>query len=207
MEERRFVVKAKEIEVGESRFSHPWNPNSEIFGTRLGVLVGLTRPGANWARVPAGKDSYIYHSHYMDEEWIYIISGQAVAEIDGEEYEAAPETSWAFRRRGGPSPAQPSRRRPRLPRRGREPRGGSRGLSAPGQAHAPARPGHRDLRFLRRRGLRATPRRWRAGFRRSGRVGRSEGPRVSPSRRCGAAGSTGRVCRRQRDLRQPWSQG
>lgn len=89
MEERRFVVKAEEIVEGESRFSHPWNPNSEIFGTRLGALVGLTRTGVNRARVPAGRESFIYHSHYMDEEWIYIISGRGIAEIDGQEHEIA----------------------------------------------------------------------------------------------------------------------
>jgi uncharacterized cupin superfamily protein len=28
-------------------------------------------------------------SHYTEEEWIYIVSGRGVAEIDGEEYEVA----------------------------------------------------------------------------------------------------------------------
>jgi uncharacterized cupin superfamily protein len=43
----------------------------------------------NRVRVPAGKESFIYHSHYREEEWIYIISGRGVAEIDGEEFEVA----------------------------------------------------------------------------------------------------------------------
>jgi uncharacterized cupin superfamily protein len=85
--ERRFLVKADEIDERASGVSHPWNPNSEIVGTRLGALVGLSRIGVNRARVPAGKESFIYHSHYTEEEWIYIISGRGVAEIDGEEYE------------------------------------------------------------------------------------------------------------------------
>jgi uncharacterized cupin superfamily protein len=89
MAERMFLVKADEVIAQASSFSHPWNPNSEIVGTRLGTLVGLSRIGVNWARVPGGKESFIYHSHYREEEWIYVISGRAVAEIDGEEYEVA----------------------------------------------------------------------------------------------------------------------
>jgi uncharacterized cupin superfamily protein len=87
--ERKYLVKASEVAENASGFSHPWNPNSEIIGTRLGALVGLSRIGVNWARVPGGKESFIYHSHYGEEEWIYIISGRGVAEIDGEEHEVA----------------------------------------------------------------------------------------------------------------------
>jgi uncharacterized cupin superfamily protein len=87
MEERKFIVRADEI-AGQARaFSHPWNPNSEMVGARLGALVGLSRTAVNWVRVPAGKESFIYHSHYREEEWIYILSGRGVAEIDGGEFE------------------------------------------------------------------------------------------------------------------------
>jgi uncharacterized cupin superfamily protein len=66
--ERKYLVKASEVAESASGFSHPWNPNSQIFGTRLGALAGLSRIGVNWARVPAGKESFIYHSHYREEE-------------------------------------------------------------------------------------------------------------------------------------------
>lgn len=88
MAERNYLIKADEVVENANSFSHPWNPNSEIVGTRLGALVGLSRTGVNWARDPAGKESFIYHSHYREER-IYIISGRAVAEIDGEEFEVA----------------------------------------------------------------------------------------------------------------------
>ena len=89
MAERKFLVKAGEVANEAVGFSHPWNPNSEIVGTRLSGLVGLSRLGVNLLRVPAGKESFVYHSHYREEEWIYIISGRGVAEIDGEEFEVA----------------------------------------------------------------------------------------------------------------------
>lgn len=87
MAQRRFLVRADEVAEKEAAFSHPWNPNSQMYGTRLGARVGLSRTGVNRVRIPGGKESFIYHSHYREEEWIYILSGRGVAEIDGEEYE------------------------------------------------------------------------------------------------------------------------
>ncbi len=87
MTERKVLVKAEEAAKGESRFSHPWNPNSELYGTRLSTLAGLSRVGVSRVRVPPGKESFVYHSHYREEEWIFVISGRGVAEIDGEEFE------------------------------------------------------------------------------------------------------------------------
>ncbi len=89
MAERKFLIKADEVANEAANFSHPWNPNSEIVGTRLSTLVGLSRIGVGLVHIPVGKESFVYHSHYREEEWIYIISGRGVAEIDGEEYEVA----------------------------------------------------------------------------------------------------------------------
>ncbi len=68
MTEGKVLVKAEEAAKGESRFSHPWNPNSELYGTRLSTLVGLSRVGVSRVRVPPGKESFVYHSHYREEE-------------------------------------------------------------------------------------------------------------------------------------------
>ena len=89
MTQRKFVVRAEEVEEEASWFSHPWNPNSELLGTRLSSLVGLSRVGVSRVRVPPGKESFVYHSHHREEEWIYVLSDRGVAEIDGEEQEVA----------------------------------------------------------------------------------------------------------------------
>src|SRR5215210_9484840 len=89
VEKRKLLIKASEVADRAVGFSHPWNPNSEIIGTRLSTLVGLSRLGVSRIRIPAGKESFVYHSHHREEEWIYVISGRGVAEIDGEEYEVA----------------------------------------------------------------------------------------------------------------------
>lgn len=86
-EKRIFLLRANEIVEQEATFSHPWNSNSQISGTHLSPLVGLKRVGVSLAKIPPGKESFIYHSHHREEEWIYIISGRGIAEIDGEELE------------------------------------------------------------------------------------------------------------------------
>ena len=83
------IVRAADIAAHAQQFSHPWNPNSEMFGTQLALSVGLKRTGVNFIRVPAGKEAFVYHSHRHEEEWIFVLSGRALATIDGADYEVA----------------------------------------------------------------------------------------------------------------------
>jgi len=80
------IVRKAESQAAEGTFSHPWNPKSEITGTQLSKLAGLQRTGVSIARVCPGKESFAYHLHHMEEEWIYVLSGEAIALIDGKEY-------------------------------------------------------------------------------------------------------------------------
>lgn len=86
---KSFLLKASEIAEKKTTFSHPWNRNSLIIGTQISRLVGLERVGVSLAKIPPGKESFIYHSHHREEEWIYIISGCGIASIDGEEFEVS----------------------------------------------------------------------------------------------------------------------
>jgi uncharacterized cupin superfamily protein len=88
-EKKTFLLRAREIAEQETTFSHPWNPNSSITGTQMSRLVGLKRSGVSLAKIPPGKESFIYHAHVREEEWIYIISGRGIAEIDDEEFEVS----------------------------------------------------------------------------------------------------------------------
>lgn len=81
------LVRAEEIRATQAQFSHPWNQNSCIIGSRLGLMTGLQRSGVNLARIPPGKESFVYHKHHLEEEWLYILSGRGVAEIDDKEFE------------------------------------------------------------------------------------------------------------------------
>lgn len=69
---------------------YPLNPSAQLFMTPLSRAVGLERIGVTLGRMPPGKESFIYHSHRHEEEFVYILSGRGVAEVDGEELEVGP---------------------------------------------------------------------------------------------------------------------
>ena len=75
---------------------HPWNPNSDIYVVPLSMAAGLKRMAVSLARVPPGKESFVYHSHEHDEEFIYILSGRGRAEIDGIIHEVGPGDFMGF---------------------------------------------------------------------------------------------------------------
>jgi len=52
--------------------------------------------------MPPGKESFVYHSHHHEEEWLYILSGRGIAEIDGEELAVSAGDFMAF-----PTPSVP----------------------------------------------------------------------------------------------------
>jgi uncharacterized cupin superfamily protein len=81
------IVRAADIDAHAQEFSHPWNPESLMRGTQLARSVGLKRTGVNLIRIPAGRESFAYHSHQHEEEWIYVLAGKALALIDDVEYE------------------------------------------------------------------------------------------------------------------------
>jgi uncharacterized cupin superfamily protein len=81
------IVRAADVAAHLQQFSHPWNPDSEMHGMQLARSVGLKRTGVNFIRVPAGRESYVYHSHHYEEEWIYVLAGRGIALIDDAEYE------------------------------------------------------------------------------------------------------------------------
>ncbi len=81
---------ADQAGVAEESFRHPYNPASEIHGHTLSRRVGLRRLGVNRVRVPAGRESFAYHLHHGEEEWVYVLSGRGVAEIGDETFEIGP---------------------------------------------------------------------------------------------------------------------
>jgi uncharacterized cupin superfamily protein len=81
---------AQAAELPEFPFRHPLNPQSEIYMRSLSALSGLQRIGLNIGRVPPGRESFVYHYHHYEEEFIYIISGRGLADIGDETHEVGP---------------------------------------------------------------------------------------------------------------------
>ena len=96
MKDRPELLRAADSAAKMGVHSHPWNPKSEMRGVQLGRLAGLKRTGVSLARIPPGKESFVYHSHAREEEWLYIISGTGTAEIDGADYPVGPGDFMGF---------------------------------------------------------------------------------------------------------------
>jgi uncharacterized cupin superfamily protein len=80
----------------EVPIAHPLNPNSEVYLRRLSVKVGLQREQVYLSRIPPGKESFIYHAHKGDEEWLYILSGRGRALIGDKTFEVGPGDFMGF---------------------------------------------------------------------------------------------------------------
>ena len=92
----KLVWKPDELRPHERAFTQRLNPNSHLLRTGLSRLAGLKRVHVSLGRLPPGKDSFAYHAHMVEEEWIYILSGTGVADIDGKQHEVGPGDFMAF---------------------------------------------------------------------------------------------------------------
>ncbi len=91
------LLKAEVIaSTPELTFRHPLNDNSEVHLRFLWASVGLERVSVSLGRVPPGRESFVYHLHHHQEEWIYILSGRGIAEIDDREEEVGPGDFMGF---------------------------------------------------------------------------------------------------------------
>lgn len=87
---REYIVRTSELGPEEMHVSHPLEPLSEIFMTRLGDRTGLSHLGISIARVPPGKVSFSLHVHTVQEEWIFVLSGEGHVQIGDEELAIGP---------------------------------------------------------------------------------------------------------------------
>jgi uncharacterized cupin superfamily protein len=93
---RKALWKAAEIGAATRPFTQRLNPNSLFRAAGLSRLAGMSRAHVSLVRLPPGKDSFAYHAHLLEEEWIYVLSGRAVAEIDGGSHEVGPGDFMGF---------------------------------------------------------------------------------------------------------------
>jgi GST-like protein len=96
------ILRAADIARGELPFVQRLNPESRFSGTWLSRLAGLARVGVSRGRIPPGGQSFAYHAHLAEEEWIYILEGRARARIADREHELGPGDFVAF-----PAPQAP----------------------------------------------------------------------------------------------------
>jgi uncharacterized cupin superfamily protein len=96
------IIRAEKAFEFKHTISHPWTPDSIVPGTQLDRLVGLSRLRINVIRIAPGGEASVYHSSLCEEEWIYVLQGQGLIEIDGAEHIIGPGDFAGF-----PAPSAP----------------------------------------------------------------------------------------------------
>jgi len=94
--ETKPLWKKDEVEARLRPYSQRLNPNSHYEGASLSRPAGMRRAHVTLVHLPPGKDSFAYHAHMLEEEWIYILSGRGIATIAGEEHEVGPGDFMGF---------------------------------------------------------------------------------------------------------------
>lgn len=70
--------------------THPLNPRSRVSGHPLARAAGLKAVGLWELSIAPGRESFVYHRHHREEEFIFVLAGRGVVEIDDEEHEVGP---------------------------------------------------------------------------------------------------------------------
>jgi len=96
------ILRAADIDRAEVPLVQRLNPRARFSDAWLTRLAGLERIGLSRGRIPPGSESFAYHAHQAEEEWVFIVSGRARARIDGMDHELGPGDFAAF-----PAPQAP----------------------------------------------------------------------------------------------------
>jgi uncharacterized cupin superfamily protein len=62
----------------------------------LGDAVGMREMGVHLVRIRQGDDTTEFHTHYCDEEFVYILSGHGIAEIGKRRIKVGPGDFMGF---------------------------------------------------------------------------------------------------------------
>ena len=82
--------------MAEYRRVHVLNKRAIRSGKSLGDAVGMQEMGIHLVRIASGDASTEYHTHYCDEEFVYILSGRGVAEIGKRKFKVGPGDFMGF---------------------------------------------------------------------------------------------------------------
>jgi uncharacterized cupin superfamily protein len=82
--------------MDEIRRVHVLNKRAIRHGKSLGDTVGMRDMGIHLIRIVPGDDSTEYHTHYCDEEFVYILSGRGITEIGKRKIKVGPGDFMGF---------------------------------------------------------------------------------------------------------------
>ncbi len=104
MSTRHHLPAAAIADLAELSFTHPLDANAIRHTRTLSETAGLRNLGVHLVRIEPGRATTEYHFHHAEEEFLYVLSGHGVADIDGRETAVGPGDFLGFPA-GGPAHA------------------------------------------------------------------------------------------------------
>jgi uncharacterized cupin superfamily protein len=96
-----YIIRADEIAAMEGLAkTHFLNSNAKRINKSLGDLVGLTGFGFHLIEVEPGHETSEFHAHHYEDEAIFILDGEATAEIDGTDHTVSSGDFLGYRKGG-----------------------------------------------------------------------------------------------------------
>jgi len=96
------VLRYEEMLGHRRSYTQRLNPGSLVRIAGLSRRAGLSRIGVSMAWLPPGKESFAYHAHRYEEEWVFVVKGKGVAIVEEGELALGPGDFMAF-----PAPGVP----------------------------------------------------------------------------------------------------
>ena len=101
---RHHLPAAVIADLAELSFVHPLDDNAVRHTRTLSEAAGLRNLGVHLVRVEPGHTTTEYHFHRAEEEFLYVLAGHGIAEIDGGHIPVGPGDFLGFPA-GGPAHA------------------------------------------------------------------------------------------------------
>jgi len=102
MTTRHHLPAALIADLAEVSFVHPLAGNAVRHTRTLSETTGLRNLGVHLVRVEPGRMTTEYHFHQAEEEFLYVLAGHGIADIDGRETVVGPGDFLGFPA-GGPA--------------------------------------------------------------------------------------------------------
>ena len=84
------VIRAGEMQRDRAAYTQRLNPRSRFLAADLGRPAGLEKLGVSIAWLQPGEESFAFHAHMVEEEWLFVLSGHATVDLADASVEVGP---------------------------------------------------------------------------------------------------------------------
>ncbi len=90
-DEPKYLIRTSNMErTAGIHIRHPMQADTEVYFASLSGPAGLERAHLNLVRVPPGRAAFPVHSHALQEEFVFILSGAGTVRIGDKDYAVGP---------------------------------------------------------------------------------------------------------------------